>query len=242
MEENIFRFKKFNVSHGKGSMKVGVDAVLLGAWAGKEATKILDVGTGSGVISLILAQRFPNAKILAIDIDPPSIEEASQNFQTSPWRSRLNAAQMEFPMGLKINPQKFDLIVSNPPFFKAGIEQPITQREKARHQSSLSIFSLLKYSTDFLENHGRISIISPIEYLEEALNVGKENNLEILRLCRIRDNYKRPEKRMMLEFGFCKKNGDAFSMELLTLFDEGNSRHEPTVEYRNLCKDFYLKF
>ena len=97
MEEDIFTFKRFKVKHGKSPMKVGVDAVLLGAWAGEYAKSILDIGTGCGVISLLLAQRFPEARITGVDIDESSVEEASLNFKESDFNSRIQASQKKIP-------------------------------------------------------------------------------------------------------------------------------------------------
>ena len=242
MDESVFKFKKFNVLHGNGSMKIGVDAVLLGSWVGKKANKILDVGTGCGIISLMLAQRFPEANIFAIDIDAPSIEESQINFRNSPWSSRLKTALIKFPEEIINKKEKFDLIVSNPPYFNSGIDFPLSPREKARHQDSLSIFSLIEKSPLLLENEGCLSLIFPIDYLEVAIERGKKYKLEVKRICKIRDNISRPEKRVMLEFVFCEKILDPPSIESLILFKNGNNNREPTESYRKLCKDFYLKF
>lgn len=234
MKESVFRFKQFSVEHSHSSMKVGVDAVLLGAWAGVKSGKILDVGTGCGVISLILAQRFSKAEIIGIDIDSPSVNEATFNFSNSPWNNRMSAMHLSFPEGLIEN--KFDLIVSNPPYFNSGISSPTTQREKARHQQSLSVFSLINKAPEFLTSNGRLSMIYPADFRETVGIKAKENGLYLLRECEIKGNENRPVKRVMSEFGLEDK-GTPF-LTSLTLYQKG----EPTQEYKDLCKDLYLKF
>lgn len=219
-------------------MKVGVDAVLLGAWAAKSPLNILDVGTGCGVISLMLAQRFPMANILAIDIDPSSIYEAKENFKNSKWSKNLCAIRSEFPSDLKRENRKFDLIVSNPPFFKSGIIHPSSPREKARHQDTLSAFTLIEESEAFLTPNGKLAMIFPFEFVTEVKQRLNEKDLKVERICNIRDREDRPVKRVMIEVG--RKKGIIIETEetQLTLFKDGR----PTDDYRNLCKDFYLKF
>ena len=237
MEDSEFRFKKFSVNHSRSSMKVGVDAVLLGAWAGKDARKILDVGTGCGVISLILAQRFPEAIIKGVDIDQPSIEEARKNFEKSPWSERLSADLAEFPNDILKNGEKFDLIVSNPPFFRSGIVQPKSQREKARHQDTLSVFSLIENSSFLLEEEGILAFIFPVEFREEVLRIGNTKGFKKIRECTVRDREERKEKRVMIEMMFTDKEITELTYQLI-LFQNGL----PTNDYQLLCKDFYLKF
>lgn len=242
MEDSRFRFKSFEVSHHRSSMKVGVDAVLLGAWAGINPKKILDVGTGCGVISLMLSQRFLEATVDAIDIDENSIEEAKENFDRSLWNNRLRvclANFAEFSCHFRDNCRQYDLIVSNPPYFDSGIENPVTSREKARHQSSLSVFSLLEKSKDLMAESGRLSMIFPAEFYEKVRKVSERERYVLLRECRIRNRPEREEKRVMMEFGKRDFYEDVkFETKHLVMFEGG----EPTEEYRHLCKDFYLKF
>lgn len=246
MDKSRFRFKSFEVSHSRSSMKIGVDAVLIGAWAGKakeepewlfKGSKILDVGTGCGVISLILAQRFPDSKILGIDIDKNSIEESSENFANSPWSSRIESRLISFPDEILGKGEKFDLIVSNPPYFQSGVNNPSTPREKARHQASLSVFSLIENSRLLLSKHGRLSIIFPFEFKDEVKEFASKKLLFPKRICLVRDNDKRPYKRVLMEL--TEEDGkNPVYQEELTLF----SRGVPTEEYIRLCHDYYLKF
>ena len=237
MSQSLFKFKRFEMLHGKGSMKIGVDAVLIGAWAG-EGKNILEVGTGCGVISLILAQRFTEAQILAIDIDIPSVEEASENFSNSPWGERLRSELIKFPEGINSNIEKYDLIISNPPYFRSGITAPLTPRLKARHQDSLSVFTLLDNSPSLLIPGGRLCMIFPVEFEDEAIKFASQKSLVPVRICRVRDNRRRSEKRVMTEFKYLENSEINTKFEYLTLFEDG----KPTDDYLKLCKDFYLKF
>lgn len=217
-------------------MKVGVDAVLIGSWAGKNPSKILEVGSGCGVISLMLAQRFPNVTIEAIDIDKASVDECNDNFVHSPWSDRLKVNQKTFPEDVVAMGRRYDLIVSNPPFFKSGIDNPVTPREKARHQNSLSMFSLIKYSQALLTDKGRLAMIFPVEFYDEVLKYAEEEGLCLNRECKVRNNIRRPVKRVMMEFAL--ENAGFVEKQELVMFEDG----VPSAAYLNLCRDFYLKF
>lgn len=221
-------------------MKVGVDAVLLGSWIDcKSSKRILDVGTGCGIIALLLAQRTKEAEIDAIDIDVMSVGEATLNFRISPWSERLRIEKKFFPQDVLLSKESYDLIVSNPPYFLSGITKPTTRREKARHQGSLSVYSLLENAPSILKEGGRLGMIFPKDFLEPIVDKSKENGFIIRRLCYVRDNEKRPEKRVMIDLE--KTNGgNSFEMieEHLTLF-EGS---EPSAAYREMCRDMYIKF
>lgn len=221
-------------------MKIGVDAVLLGCWAGQgDPHRILDIGTGCGVIAMILAQRFPAAIVNAIDSHKDSVEEAGENFKNSPWPARLTADHKTFPGCVDDFDVKYDLIVSNPPYFNAGIDNPLTPREIARHQGTLSVFSLLEKSISMLSPEGRISMIYPSDCHADLLQKADKCGWQIVRECKIRNNPSRPIKRIMSEF--CRKDDFKLHSEessQLILFENG----EPTSDYKKLCHDFYLKF
>ena len=240
MKNNLFRFKRFEVSHSRSSMKVGVDAVLLGAWGGTKAANILEVGTGCGVISLMLAQRFPEAFVDALDIDKPSVDEASENFRNSEWNERLRAWQASFPTDLGIGYEgKYDLIVSNPPYFDSGLKSPVTSREKARHQDSLSVFTLLNTCYPFLSEYGTLSVIFPAEDYSKAITEASKSRMIAVRECWIRNRLDLPYKRVMIDFKKIESAGNyPADVQHLVLFEKGN----PTKEYQELCRNFYLKF
>lgn len=234
-----FRFKHFSALHERSAMKIGVDAVLIGAWTRGTPANILDVGCGCGVISLILAQRFRQARIYGIDIDKESVEEAHENFRNSPWSCRLKADLKNFPKDLDAESPKYDLIVSNPPYFRSGIDNPSTPREKARHQASLSVFSLIQEAPEFLNYNGSLSLIFPFDFLNDVLCCCQNQRWSVTGICKVRDNDRKPFKRVMMQLTKAEPTVDlATKVEELTLFNNG----KPTNGYLQLCHDFYLKF
>ncbi len=178
-----FQFKQFSVNDDRSSMKVGTDAVLLGAWANYEkATKILDIGSGSGLISLMAAQRFYKAKITAIDIHGASIVQAKENFGISPWAERLNAIHTSLQELAERSEDKYDLILSNPPFFSDSLLPPDPSKKIAKHTENLSFTELCKGVSKLLDPSGRFYLILPYlamglfeaEAKKCGLNKGKE--------------------------------------------------------------------
>lgn len=224
-------------------MPIGVDGVLIGAWASSKGGQVLDVGTGCGVIALMMAQRDGKSVIRGIDVDLPSVEEASVNFNNSPWRERLSADCISF-CDLD-ETEAYDLIVSNPPFYDAGMKDLDTARKRARHSGELSPESLVCCSEAVLRPGGVLSMIVPAEAFHPLVSLAADNGLMFSRGCFVRDHHGSPEKRVMLEF--VKKvpaepNSGVDSepsIEHLTMFE---SNGEPTPEYRRLCGQFYLKF
>ncbi len=243
MKERLFRFKRFNVSHARSSMPIGVDGVLIGAWASSRGGRVLDVGTGCGVIALMLAQRDGQAVIRGIDVDLPSVEEASMNFINSPWRERLSVDCVSF-CDLD-ETETYDLIVSNPPFYDAGMKDLDTARKRARHSGELSPESLVCSSESVLSQEGVLSMIVPAETFHPLVSLAADNGLTFARGCFVRDHHGSPEKRVMLEFVKNVPTDLNFSVDSepaiqhLTMFE---SNGEPTPEYRRLCGQFYLKF
>lgn len=226
-------------------MKVGVDGVLVGCWTDVEGCRrILDVGTGCGLIALIVAQRAPEAIIEAIDIDGPSIAEAKENIDDSPWKDRVKAIECpysEVVRMFKTEERSFDLIISNPPYFNSGIAETVTPREKARHQGELSPTSLLDGASVLLIPEGSIAMIVPTEISGNLEELAGELGFFLERKCLIRGHKDAPYKRVLLQW---RKSGDGMKRldcvsEYLTL---EHSSGQPTPEYRALCKDFYLRF
>lgn len=229
--ERLFKFKQFSVSHSKSAMKVGVDGVLIGAWADTVgARSILDAGCGCGLIALMAAQRNAKAQILAIDIDHDSIEEARENILKSPWAERVTAEHIDFK-ALEQSP--FDLIISNPPFFSAGVNPADSARMTARHKGSLSPESLIVHGSEMLEENGKISQIFPKEMLEEVLKVTDNSGLYPHRLTEVFGREGKPAKRVLFEAGREKKD---FQINKLILEIE---RGVPTEDYRLLTQDYY---
>ena len=167
--EKTFRFKKFAVLNDRTAMKVGTDGVLLGAWCPVEGVRrVLDVGTGCGVIALMVAQRNSSALIDAIDIDLGAVEEAALNFAASPWGNRLTASLTDFNTMENVE-RPYDLIVSNPPYFTDSLLPPDAARTMARHTGSLSYSQLIEGAARLITNDGSLALISPIE-AQDAIN------------------------------------------------------------------------
>ena len=237
MRKSFFRFKKFACSHGAGSMKIGVDAVLIGAWADVSgARRIIDVGTGCGVIALMCAQRNQASDILAIDVDDSSVMEARENFSRSPWSGGLEARREDFN---HISLKDVDLIISNHPYFNSGISSPDTPRLMARHQSDLSPHVLLTKGKDMLSEKGRISMIIPAERMEEVLDTAHSSCLHMVRALYVKGHPKAPVKRILMEFGNSEEDIEIEDIPVMVL---ETADGQPTPGHHQLCKDFYLKF
>lgn len=234
--ETPFRFKRFAVSHSRSSMKVGIDAVLIGAWGRVEGLRGLDIGTGCGVIALMAAQRNQNCILDAIDIDHESVEEAAQNFASSPWNERLRAFEMNVEMygASRKDDELYDFILSNPPFFDSGIKTPVTARERARHQGELTIEKLIDEAERLLKPAGHLSIIIPTDQMGHV----KNRDMNLTRICHVSDRPGKTPKRVMLTFTKDEEK-EAPEEELLYIRNaEGNY----SEAYKILTADFYLAF
>lgn len=243
-----FRFKQFSVAHTRSSMRVGVDGVLTGAWADPglnipEEPHMLDAGTGCGVIALMLAQRFPTAVIDAIDIDAASVAEAQSNFNLSPWSTRLTVSLTDYA-SLDASDGKYDLIVSNPPFFSDGVFNPATAREVARHQASLSPYGLVARASSLLSPSGRLCLVLPYSQADALI---AEASSHCLRAIERLDIAGRPEllpKRTLLAFGHAGEDDISLPDTDLSArrLDIESAPGIYTGEYKELTKDFYLNF
>jgi tRNA1Val (adenine37-N6)-methyltransferase len=219
-------------------MKVGVDGVLLGAWANAaEAKRMLDIGTGTGLIALMLAQKNASAKIDAIEIDRDAYEEALFNVQQSDWSDRIKLYCQSFQEFAAETENKYDLIVSNPPFFSNGVKAPSETRAQARHADALPLDVLISGAAKLLHQNGGIAVILPAEQFQEVENLAKISGLFLSRLCRVKPNPVKPDFRILVELS---KKQSALQEENLMI--EFEKHHHYTPEYRELTKDFYLKF
>ena len=229
-----FRFKQFAVEQDDVAMKVGTDGVLLGAWAACDGAKrILDIGTGTGVIALMLAQRNSEAKIHAVEIDETATQRARSNFDMSPWAERLD---VECCAVQAFNPaEKFDLIISNPPYFVDSLLPPDAKRSTARHTHDLSFEELDKAVCRLLADEGRFALILPTAEFEKYLTI---TQLHLVRRCDVYPKTDADIKRVMAEFA--KHEAADAKHETITI--EQDKRGDYTDEYRTLTKDFYLKF
>ena len=256
-----FRFKQFFVRHDRCAMKVGTDGVLLGAWiptnplTTNPLTRILDIGTGSGLIALMLAQRCPEAQIDAIDIDPDAVAQARENFASSPWSSRLHVSQcalQEWSNNIKreasnnikreasnnIKQPNYTLIVSNPPYFTASLKNPDAARSAARHNDTLPFSVLIAESAKLLAPDGTLSLIVPTEAEPELQALAEAQGLCCTHRCYVQPKPDRPAKRVLIAWQRPLASAiDGGSTDHLTLEDTHGGRSEA---YQHLTRDFYL--
>ncbi|MBF8458259.1 methyltransferase [Kaistella sp. G5-32] len=225
-----FQFKNFSINQSKKVFRVGTDGVLLGALSSvKNVERILEVGTGTGLISLMLAQRNPDAQILALDINEEAINLANENFKNSPFGERLSVELQDFK-DFKTQ-QRFDLIISNPPYFK---ENSSNKDILARQQTELSFENLIEKSAEILSEKGRLVVIIPFEsgaYFEE---ISLKNKLYLSRKIQIFGIKNSAPKRWILELGLNQKEilEEEFTVEKFPRFY--------SEEYLELTKDFHL--
>lgn len=214
-------------------MKVGTDGVLLGAWCNHaNPNHILDIGTGTGLIALMLAQRFANATIEAIDIDGKACDEAQYNVGQSKFSSRITVGNKN--LLAYSSKRRFDLIVCNPPFFINGLKTADPQRNQARHVDSLSLENLVAHSANHLNRSGRLAVIIPSDQEEKFVNVSRQYAMVPHRITRVRGNAQAPVKRCLIEVG--KEKAQLLRDELIVERD----RHVYTEAYQILTRDFYL--
>lgn len=233
---NYFQFKQFTIYQDKAAMKVGTDGTLLGAWAAIDnCTRILDVGTGTGLIALMMAQRS-NAMVTAIEIEENAAFEAKQNVVISPWGNRVDVRHISLQEYSKTCSSKFDLIVSNPPFFSQAFKAANENRTMARHNDSLPFSELFSHSTDLLSSKGELAVVLPIDAANNCEKLASENELFLIRKTEVKPNVRKDANRVLLEF--CKKEA-AQKIDCLTIYDENGGY---TDSYKLQTKDFYLKF
>jgi tRNA1Val (adenine37-N6)-methyltransferase len=235
-----FQFKKFTIQQDKTAMKVGTDGVLLGAWCGVDAylDSILDIGAGTGVIALMLAQRCDAMTIDAVEVDENAYEQTVANFEESDWGDRLycyNATFQEFADEITAEEESYDLMVSNPPFYTDDFESEDASRNKARFTSALSFEELLAGVSKILSKTGIFSTIIPFKEEEKFINIAKEHHLFLNRVCRVQGNKTSEVKRSLLAFSFQETEVQETHLIIET------ARHQYTADYINLTKDFYLK-
>ncbi|MBQ6047005.1 MAG: methyltransferase [Bacteroidales bacterium] len=193
----MFRFRQFSIEDDRSTMKVGTDGVLLGALALCHGTRILDLGTGSGLIALMLAQRYQKATIDAIDVDEASVLQARENFQRSPWGDRLTAIVADARL---YKPAcSYDLVVSNPPFFAQSLKSPEARRTLARHNDTLSTAELLQCVSRLLAEEGRFWCVLPVEGAEKMREMGEDVGLKVSRRVAVSDREGQKPKRVYFE-------------------------------------------
>ena len=236
MPNPYFSFKKFTIYQDKCAMKVGIDGVLLGVWASLEnADNILDIGTGTGLIALMLAQRS-NSIIDAIEIEPNAVIQATENANNSPWSNQIQVMQISLQAFAEIANKQYDLIVSNPPYFNNSLKAPSESRTAARHTDSLTHEELIENAIKLLKPEGRICLILPVNEGLRCVDFAKKNGLHCAKKVTVFPKPNAAAKRLLLEFSLIPVQKE--SSELVI---EAVERHQYSPEFSLLAKDFYLK-
>ena len=235
----MFRFQKFSVAHSRSTMKVGTDGVLLGAWADTHSARnILDIGTGCGLIALMAAQRTPDAHVTAIDIDQASIDEATENFQASPFTERLESLQADIQtFSTQPNTFQYDCILSNPPFFTESLLSPNPTRAAARSVAGgLSFQTLIESAVRLLAPGGSLQIILPFQEAPRILGIAIGAGLHLLRRTDITTKATKPPRRTLLHWTNQPTSAPILHNQICLTGAHGNR----SEDYQALTKDFYL--
>ena len=232
-----FKFKEFSINQDQCAMKIGTDSVLLGAWTSleKRPFSILDIGSGTGVLALMLAQRSLAELIDAVEIDDNAYEQCVENFEQSPWNDRLfcyHASLEEFTDEIE---DKYDLIISNPPFYSEDYKSENNQRDLARFVDAMPFEHLLESVSKLLAEDGVFSVIIPFKEETSFIALASQMNLFVNKKLHLKGTPTSDIKRSLLEFSF--HESDIKSNELII----ETARHQYTQDYINLTKDFYLK-
>lgn len=237
MPNTWFRFKQFTIEQEQAAMKVGTDGVLLGAWASVPGpgSRVLDVGTGTGLIALMIAQRSRDVWVDALEIDPSSARQAKENIQNSPWEDRMNCKHSSFQDYASQCKYQYELIICNPPFFSASTKAPSKEKNLARHDDSLSLRDLIKSSLSLMKATTVISLILPLDKEAQALDLILEHQMYCKRRTRVIPAPGKLANRVLMEFsptpGKCREDD-------ITI--ETGERHRYSDRYKSLTEDFYL--
>lgn len=251
MSANLFSFKQFTIQQELCAMKVGTDGVLLGAWAdvkstspqANRSTSILDVGTGTGLIALMAAQRNPEAHIVAIDVNPDAVLQAQENVDASPFANRIIVQQADFRKGIE---GLFNAILCNPPYFENALRSPDASRSTARHSDTLTFDDLALNASSLLHPLGTLSVIIPSERRMDMIAACATHGLTLVRETHVRTLPTKPPKRVLLEFisGLVgqPERLDYPEVPVISTLTIEATPGVPTPEFKALLKEFYLKF
>ena len=219
----MFRFRQFTIEQELCAMKVGTDGVLLGAWS-QGGSRILDIGTGTGVVALMMAQRFPAAHVTAIDIDDGAVRQAAANVAQSPFDLRIKVTQAS----LQEHKGLYEAIVCNPPFFIDSMQAPDRQRNMARHATTLTYAELMQHAWRLLSDDGELSVVVPFDYRKRMEDEATFVGFFPSRVCAVSTSERKPAKRYLLAF---RKHPCLCEQQHLTIGSDA---------YRALTGDFYL--
>lgn len=234
---SYFQFKQFKIIQEKAAMKVGTDGVLLGAWVDVQNEKnILDIGTGTGVMALMMAQRT-TAKITGIEIEKNAAEEAAKNAKHSPWNNRVYIENISFQQFAKVTSKTFDLIISNPPFFINDQKSKDNNLAIAKHNDLLPLPDLITGSKKLLDEKGKLAVILPVIPAQRFIELANQNGLFLNRLTMVRPNSQKKVHRYLMEFSKNKITGET---DKLAIHEDDSS--DFTQKYKSLTSKFYLNF
>ncbi|MEH0154303.1 methyltransferase [Limibacter armeniacum] len=228
-----FQFKEFVVAQDRCAMKVGTDGILLGSWADvSQAKNVLDIGTGTGLVALMLAQRNASAQIEAIEIDKVAAQQATENVEASPFASRLTVRQTSLQT---FQPQhQYDVIVSNPPFFENSLKADSQQRNLARHTDSLSHEELCLFASEHLSDHGKLCMVLPHKAALTLIQQVERFGLSISSICEVSHSPSKQVRRILLELS--KQNCSSPVMDKLAI------RAQDGITYSEAYKKLTNKF
>jgi tRNA1Val (adenine37-N6)-methyltransferase len=234
----MFTFKQFSIQQDKTAMKVGTDGVLLGAWApiNHNPFSVLDVGAGTGVIALMLAQRTAAEQIDALEIDEDAYEQAVENFENSPWGDRLFCFHAGLDEFIEEPEDEYDLIVSNPPFYSEDYKTESEQRDLARFQDAMPFEELIEAADLLLSENGIFAVILPYKEEDSFIALAKESELYPTKITRVKGTPTSSIKRSLMAFS--RNENTEIEIDELTIEIE---RHVYTPEYIALTQNFYLK-
>jgi len=232
-----FKFKQFTIHQDRCAMKIGTDGVLLGAWTSLEncPSSILDIGSGTGLIALMLAQRSSAKVIDAIEIDENAYEQCVENFEASPWGDRLFCYHAGLDEMAQEIEKQYNLIVSNPPFYTEEVSSGNNSRDIARQNSALPFDELLESVSKLLSAEGTFSVVIPFKEEKNFVELAQGNGLYPKRIMHVKGNATAQVKRSLIQFCFIKMNPIVKELNIEI------KRHEYTLEYTELTKAFYLK-
>ena len=247
----VFRFKQFEIDDSNCGMKVGTDSVLLGAWTprppGNRGFKVLDVGTGSGLLALMIAQRFSEAYITGVEIDQSAAEMAQLNVTRSTWSDRIEILAHDILSCETIKWELFDMVISNPPFYIENVHSPDANRSLARHGENFNVLTLIDVATRHLAPLGLLSFIAPISRHDDIIYKATVSRLNLIATCDVSQRPSRPVTRRLYLFANGKMNRGE-----LNLFDYNrttptsiiinSNTGQPSEQYRSLTRDFYRNF
>ncbi len=236
MANQYFKFKQFTVWQERCAMKVGTDGVLLGAWAGG-GENILDIGTGTGLVALMMAQRFPQAHVTAVEIDPEAAQQAAENVAHSPFHDRIAVVAEDVTAWAEneTNGFPFDAIVCNPPFFVHALKNPDAKRAMARHTDALPTHRLMAVAVKLLAAHGRFSLIVPADMKKTMESEACLAGLFLADCCMVKTNNNKLPKRCLLQF--VKQRIESVQQQTVVLEDPPGTR---SPWYQSITSAFYL--